>query len=150
VLLPDISRTFDLTGNSHLMRRLPIGNEMNAWKPLTRLKPRERQVAEAVYSLGIASANQVCNALPVAISNSAVRTMLRRLEQKGMVRKQKEGCKFLYAPALLDETQREAALRRLSDEYFGGSLSEIAALLSALARRDQQPALPPDRDGGAG
>jgi predicted transcriptional regulator len=63
--------------------------------------------------------------------------MLSRLERKGMVRRQKEGRKFLYVPALADEAVREAALRRISQEYFAGSLSEAAALLSDLARRDR-------------
>lgn len=101
-----------------------------------RLPPRERQVAEIIYSRTQASATEVCEALPDALSNGAVRSMLKRLETKGVVRRRKDGKKFLYVPSTSDERIRQQALLRVSHDFFDGSLAAAAETLSALLQRN--------------
>ena len=103
---------------------------------IVRLPPRERQVAEIIYSRTQASATEVCEALPDALSNGAVRSMLKRLESKGVVRRRKDGKKFLYVPSTSDERIRQQALLRVSNDFFDGSLAAAAETLSALLQRN--------------
>jgi predicted transcriptional regulator len=101
---------------------------------VSRLPRREREVAEIVHARGEASATEVCDALSDPVSNAAVRSMLTRLEAKGVLRRRKEGKRFFYAPA--GEAAREAAMRRLSRDWFGGSLARTAAAMMELAKAE--------------
>jgi predicted transcriptional regulator len=109
---------------------------------LNRLARREREVAEIVFARGEASAVDVCLALSDPISNAAVRSMLTRLEAKGVLSRRKEGKRFFYAPAGTDPAVRDASLRWLALEHFGGSLARLAAAALDLAR-DEVDALTP-------
>ena len=78
-----------------------FGGDPRQWLPARRdlirhLARRERQVAERVGWLGEASAEEVRAALPDPLSNAAVRSMLRRLVDKGLLARRKCGRKFLY------------------------------------------------------
>lgn len=110
---------------------------------LSWLPRREREIADIVYAQGEASAAEVCRALPDPLSNAAVRSMLTRLEKKGVLRRRRQGNRHFYAPAATDRAAREAALRRVARDYFGGSLAEAAALSLELARSGEASALPP-------
>ena len=103
------------------------------------LPRREREIFELLCSLGEASAADVRRAMADPPSHSAVRTMLSRLEAKGVVRRRKEGKRFFYAPAA-GEAAREAALKRLSREHFGGSLAALAAAAFDLAKAELEAA----------
>ena len=105
---------------------------------IDRLAPREREVTEIVYALGEASAVDVCRALSDPLSNAAVRSMLTRLEAKGVLRRNRVGKKFYYAPAAIDPAARQAALRKVACDYFDGSLFETAAAMVALARAESE------------
>lgn len=114
---------------------------------LDRLPRREREVAEIVYARGEASAQDICHALPDRLSNAAVRSMLQRIEAKGVVRRRKEGRKYLYSAVLPDRATREAVLRRIARDYFDGSLVRVARMLDGMmekdeAGRDRQQAVP--------
>jgi predicted transcriptional regulator len=110
--------------------------------PLARLAGREREVAGIVYGCGRGiSADEVRRALSDPLSNSAVRSMLSRLAAKGLLRVRKTGKKFLYSPAIADDAAREAAILRLAQDYFAGSLAEAAMAMLALARRRRPAAL---------
>lgn len=100
---------------------------------LVRLAPREREVATIVYTHGMLTANEARAYLAKPLSNSAIRSMLTRLEAKGILRKRKAGNKFLFGPVMPDRQLRDRALRRLCDDYFGGSLIDAAVALFALA-----------------
>lgn len=108
---------------------------------LLRLPVRERELATLVYTRGELSAGEVERSLVDPLTNSAVRTMLRRLEAKGIVVRRKVGNKFLYAPSVPDEVAREGALRRLSRDYFNGSLQEAALALLLLVDAQQPGAV---------
>jgi predicted transcriptional regulator len=103
---------------------------------VSRLPRREREVAEIVHARGEATAAEVCDALSDPISNAAVRSMLTRLEAKGVLRRRKEGKRFFYALDGTGEAAREAAMRRLSHDWFGGSLAQAAAALIELAKAE--------------
>ena len=103
---------------------------------LHRLPPRERQIAELVHRRGEASATEIIAALPDPLSSAAVRSMLSRLQAKGVVRRRRDGKRFVYMPVRADPAAREAALRRVSRDLFDGSLSDAAEALIALRDRE--------------
>ena len=105
------------------------------------LAPREREVAEIVYARGEASATDVCSALSDPITNAAVRSMLTRLHAKGVLRRRKEGKRYVYVPAATDQAAREAALRKISRDYFGGSLAKTAAAVIEMAKRGDRSSI---------
>jgi len=101
-----------------------------------RLPPRERQITTIIIARGEASAEEIRAALPDPISDPAVRSMLTRLIAKNVLVRRKQGRKFLYRSATSDPGTREAALRRLSRDYFEGSLARVAAIATALLVSD--------------
>ncbi|WP_162806664.1 BlaI/MecI/CopY family transcriptional regulator [Sphingosinicella terrae] len=107
---------------------------------IERLAPRERELAQIVVALGEASATDIERKLSDPLSNSAVRSMLRRLERKGVVRRHRRGNKFVYVSATPTPAARVEALRRISQEYFGGSLAAAAAAIAELARTERATA----------
>jgi predicted transcriptional regulator len=107
---------------------------------IERLAAREREIASIVHMRGEMSAEEVRTAAESPLSNSAVRTMLNRLTAKGLLRKHKIGKKFVYLPADPGEYAREAALKRLSQDYFDGSPLDAARALLALIEARQAAA----------
>jgi predicted transcriptional regulator len=124
-----------MSGSAHLVR----GPQR---PPLACLAVRECEVAGIVYACGRAmSADEVRVSLSDPLSNSAVRSMLCRLAAKGLLLRRKSGKKYLYMPALPDADARRAAMLRLAQDYFAGSLAEAAMAMLALARRRGAAAL---------
>jgi predicted transcriptional regulator len=108
--------------------------------PLNRLPPREREIAVLVLERGEATATQIRLGLVEPIGDSAVRSMLRRLAAKGVLRRRKDGRRFLYVPATGVEAARTAALLRVSEDYFEGSLvALVEAALSLAGRASAEP-----------
>ena len=96
----------------------------------TDLSRRERQIMTIVYEHGRATAAEVRERMPDAPSNSAVRTMLRILEDKGHLRHEQDGPRYVFLPTVPREEASETALRRLVRTFFGGSPEgAMAALL---------------------
>jgi BlaI family penicillinase repressor len=103
---------------------------------LAGLSRRERQIMEILYQRGKASASEVREAMDDAPGYSAVRAMLRVLEEKGHVRHQEEGLKYVYVPVVAREKAKRSAVRHVLDTFFGGSPEQIvAALLDVSAAR---------------
>ena len=106
---------------------------MNALAGLSR---RERQIMEILYQRGKASASEVREAMPDAPSYSAVRAMLRILEEKGHLKHQEEGLKYVYAPIVPRDKAKRSAVKHLLDTFFNGSPEQImAALLDVSSTR---------------
>ncbi len=102
----------------------------------TDLSRRERQIMDVLYSSGTSSAAQVRQRLPDPPSYSAVRAMLRILEDKGHIEHSQDGPRYVYRPSVAREQARHGALRHVLDTFFGGSREAvIAALLKE--QRDQ-------------
>lgn len=118
----------------------PIGDAADAGSALLRrLPPREREIARIVHRFGEASATEIVAALADPVSNAAVRSMLRRLEAKGVLVRYRHGRKFLYAPAAV-HPPGEAALRQVSRRHFGGSMTRAAAAIASLIVADASQA----------
>jgi Predicted transcriptional regulator len=84
---------------------------------------------DILYQRGKASASEVLDAMEDAPSNSAVRTLLRVLEEKGHVKRRAEGLKYVYAPTVAQEKAKRTAVKHLLDTYFAGSPEQIVAAL---------------------
>lgn len=106
-------------------------------KPLhTALTRRERQIMDILYRRGRATAADVLEELPGQTSYSTVRTQLRVLEEKGHVRHDEEGLRYVYLPAVPRRAARKSALRHLVDTFFEGSTEKaVAALLGGEGSR---------------
>jgi BlaI family transcriptional regulator, penicillinase repressor len=103
---------------------------------LLHLSRRERQIMDILYRRGKASAGEVMEDLPGNSSYSTVRTQLRVLEEKGHVRHEEEGLRYVYVPAVPHGAASKSALKHLMDTFFDGSASKtVAALLGGDARR---------------
>jgi predicted transcriptional regulator len=94
------------------------------------LSRRERQIIDILYRRGRATAADVMADLPGDPSYSTVRTQLRVLEEKGHVRHEDDGQRYVYSPALARGTVRRSALKHLVETFFDGSAEQaVAALL---------------------
>jgi predicted transcriptional regulator len=94
--------------------------------PLSR---RERQIMDAIYARGQATAAEVVAALPDPPSYSAVRALLRILEQKGHLRHEEDGPRYVFLPTVSRDRARKSALRNLVRTFFNGSSAQAAAAL---------------------
>ena len=96
------------------------------------LSRRERQIMDIIFVRGEATAAEVADALPSAPSYSAVRALLRILEEKGVLKHREDGPRYVYAPTMEREKASKSALNRVLDTFFGGSLANaVAALVDA-------------------
>ena len=103
---------------------------------LVGLSRRERQIMEILFQHGKASASEVREAMEDAPGYSAVRAMLRVLEEKGHVRHLEEGLKYVYVPTVTREKAKRSAVKHVLDTFFAGSPEQIvAALLDVSATR---------------
>jgi predicted transcriptional regulator len=102
----------------------------------TQLSRRERQIMEIVYQLGNATAADVREQMPDPPSYSAVRAMLRILEDKGHIRHEQDGPRYLFLPTVPREQARETALRRVIRTFFAGSPEGAMAALLDLGVDD--------------
>ena len=100
------------------------------------LSRRERQIIDILYTQGQATAAEVQVALPDPPSYSAVRAMLRILEEKGHVRHQQDGPRYVYLPTVARDSAKKSALRHMLQTFFDGSAEEaISALLDDQSAR---------------
>lgn len=111
--------------------RLPKSRPLHAV-----LSRRERQIMDILFRRGRATAAEVMEELPGEPSYSTVRTQLRVLEEKGHVRHEMDGVRFVYMPVLARQAARKSALRHLVDTFFDGSSEQaVAALLGGEGAR---------------
>jgi predicted transcriptional regulator len=99
------------------------------------LPRREREVFETLCRLETGTAAGVRGALSDPLSDSAVRTMLSRLEAKGLVERTAGPDGFLYSPVQRTETVAAGALKRMIDTFFAGSAASAATALLGLGQR---------------
>ncbi len=104
-----------------------------------QLSRRENQIMDVLYQIGEASASDILARLPDPPSNSAVRTMLTILEEKGHLIHRRVGSKFLYKPSVPVENASHSALGQLIRTFFSGSRPQVvAALLSSADLSDAE------------
>ena len=103
--------------------------------PLRDLSRRERQLMEVLYRRGRATAAELQDEMPDPPSYSAVRAMLRILEEKGHVRHELDGLRYQYLPTASVDRAKRSALRNVVETFFEGSPQKaMAALLDDSAR----------------
>src|SRR5689334_5061664 len=93
------------------------------------LARRERQIMDILYRRGRATANEVLEDLSGTPSYSTVRTQLRVLEEKGHVRHEEEGLRYVYTPAVPRHAARKSALKHLVNTFFDGSAEKVVSAL---------------------
>lgn len=96
------------------------------------LSRRERQIMDVIYRLGQATAQDVRDHLPDPPSYSAVRALLRVLEEKGHVKHRDDGTRYVYLPTVSREKARASALQQMIRTFFDGSAAAAAAALLDL------------------
>jgi BlaI family penicillinase repressor len=100
------------------------------------LSRRERQIMDILYQRGKSSVSEVREAMTSAPSYSAVRAMLRVLEEKGHIKHQEEGLRYVYAPKVARDKAKRSAVKHLIDTFFRESPEQVvAALLDVSSTR---------------
>ena len=102
---------------------------------LSKLPPRERQIVDVLYDRGPLLVADICEALPVQLSGSAVRAMLKRLEDKGFVQRTDSDRGFLYSPTVSDTVAKKSALSEIVRVFFNGSPASAASALLGMSDR---------------
>ena len=101
---------------------------------LPQLPPRERQIVELLYQAGPRTVAEICAALPDRLTGSAVRAMLKRLEDKGCVRREDSDRGHLYSPTVPDNQARRTVLNQIVHTFFKGSPVSAASALLGMAK----------------
>lgn len=99
---------------------------------LSKLPPRERQIVDLLYERGEMAVAEICEVLPDQPSGSAVRTMLKRLEDKGFVAREHTDNGFVYTPAVPERAARKSALSQVVKVFFNGSAVGAASALIGM------------------
>ncbi|QIK78759.1 BlaI/MecI/CopY family transcriptional regulator [Sphingomonas piscis] len=102
---------------------------------LNKLPPRERQIVDLLYQRSDLSVAEICESLPDQPTGGAVRTMLKRLEDKGCVTRSESDRGFVYSPAVADTVARKTALTDVVKTFFNGSPASAASALLGMSDR---------------
>jgi len=94
-----------------------------------KLSRRERQVMEVLFSLGEATAADIREKLPEAPGYSAVRAILRVMEEKGVLTHKSDGPRYVYKPTISPGKARQSILKQVLDNLFHGSREQLVAAL---------------------
>ncbi|MGB0579250.1 MAG: BlaI/MecI/CopY family transcriptional regulator [Limisphaerales bacterium] len=98
------------------------------------LSRRERQIMDAVYQRDRATAAEVQEGMPEAPSYSAVRAMLKILVDKGALKIEKDGPRYVYSPTKARRQAGQSAIKNVMETFFEGSVEKaVAALLDTTA-----------------
>jgi predicted transcriptional regulator len=100
---------------------------------LNKLPPRERQIVDLLFEQGEMAVSELCEALPDRLSGSAVRAMLKRLEDKGYVRRSESDRGFLFSPTMSDAAASKTALSSVVKTFFNGSAAGAATALLGMS-----------------
>jgi len=106
----------------------------------THLTRRERQIMDAIYARGRATVAEVLEGMADPPSYSSVRTLLRLLEEKGQLRHEEAGPRYVYIPTVPREKARRSALRNVLQTFFNGSTEDAVAALLDLHDTRRGPA----------
>ncbi len=102
---------------------------------LSKLPPRERQIVDILFQPGPLPVSDICDALPDQLSGSAVRAMLKRLEDKGYVQRTDSERGYLYSPAVSETAAKKSALSEIVRVFFNGSPASAASALLGMSDR---------------
>jgi predicted transcriptional regulator len=100
------------------------------------LSRRERQIMDVLHAKKTATVAEIRAALPNPPGYSAVRALLRILEEKGHARHREDGARYVYLPCVSRKAASRSALKRILATFFGGSVDHaVAALLDASDKK---------------
>ena len=100
------------------------------------LSARERQIMEVIYRKKSASVKEVLAEIPNPPSYSAVRAMLNILEDKGFLKHEQEGLKYIYAPTIPHKKAMRSAVQSLLKTYFNDSVEDAVAAIVNIHNKD--------------
>ena len=103
---------------------------------LSALPPRERQIVDILYERGASTVAEIGEALDNEVTGSAIRAMLKRLEDKGFVARQGSERGYLYAPKVSERAARKSALGQVVRVFFNGSAVGAATALLGESKLD--------------
>src|SRR5918997_1173209 len=106
-----------------LISRRPVLRVMSKQSPPS-LSRRERQIMDVIYRLGRATAVEVTAQLPDPPTSTAVRGLLRILEEKGHLRHEQDGVRYVYFPSTPREAAGTSVLTHVVRTFFGGSAAD--------------------------
>lgn len=95
---------------------------------LKGLTQREQEVMEIIYKQESCSANTIQQLMSGSLNNATVRTILRKMEEKGVLQHEKKGNKFFYKAMVNRETIAKQKFRNLIDTFFSGSVTDAVAM----------------------
>ncbi len=104
--------------------------------PQHKLSRRERQIMDVLYRRGRATAAEILEDIPDPPGYSAVRAMLRVLEEKKHIRHEEKDLRYVYLPVVPREKARRSAVTHLLDTFFEGSTEQAVATLLNISARD--------------
>ncbi len=111
-------------------------------RKLGHLSRRERQIMDVIYQLGRATVTEVMDRVPDPPSYSAVRAMMRVLEEKSILRHHQDGPRYVYTPTVSHAKATNSALTRMLTTFFNGSTERaVAALLDMSSSKMNQEEL---------
>jgi predicted transcriptional regulator len=108
---------------------------------LSKIPPRERQIVDILFERGPLPVAEICEALPDQLSGSAVRAMLKRLEDKGYVQRTDSDRGYLYSPAVSETAAKKSALSDVVKTFFNGSPASAASALLGMSDKIDQDEL---------
>jgi predicted transcriptional regulator len=100
----------------------------------SNLSRRERQIMDIIYKRAQATAMEVMENLPDPPGYSAVRAMLRLLEEKGYLKHQQDGLRYVYRPIVSREKARQSALKQMLRTFFDDSTEDAVATLLGISK----------------
>lgn len=113
---------------------------MKSTSKASNLSRRERQLMDILFEMGEATVQQVLDKVPEPPSYSTIRTLLRKLEEKGHVGHREEALKYVYFPLMAQDEARQNAIQRLVRTFFSGSPGRAANALLGMSMKDISPA----------
>jgi len=102
----------------------------------TNLSRRERQIMDILYRMEQATAAEVQKHLPDPPSYSAVRAMLRVLEEKGHLKHTRQGPRYVFSPTIPRDKATKSALKHLLNTFFNGSMEQAVAALLSMSQKN--------------
>ena len=108
-------------------------------KPGADLARRERQIMDAIHQRGEATVGEVLDQLADPPTYSTVRTMIRHLENKGLLSHRQEGKRYVYKATQSREAASKSALRKLMDVFFAGSATDAVAAILDVSSDSLEP-----------
>lgn len=104
------------------------------------LSKRERQIMDIIYQRGQATAAEVMDGLSDPPSYSAVRALLRVLEEKGHVRHKQDGPRYVFSPTVSRDRARQSVLKQVVGTFFEDSTEQAVATLLDMSAKEMSDA----------